>query len=92
LVEGNLEEATAVRKAIALLRQAIRSSPGENTGTAKPESIRGDLVVMEKLMINVDWDELNHIEMVKTVVEVEDCCMKIDRHEADQSSLYANPL
>ncbi|GKG43119.1 hypothetical protein Tco_0479803, partial [Tanacetum coccineum] len=40
LVEGNLEEATAVRKAIALLREAIRSSPGENTGTTKPESIR----------------------------------------------------
>ncbi|GJT04676.1 integrase, catalytic region, zinc finger, CCHC-type containing protein [Tanacetum coccineum] len=38
---GNLEEVTAVRKAIALLRQAIRLSPGENTGTAKLESIRG---------------------------------------------------
>nr|GFA10679.1 reverse transcriptase domain-containing protein [Tanacetum cinerariifolium] len=36
-------------------------------------------VVMDKLMSNVDWDELNHIKMVKTVVEVEDCCMKTDR-------------
>ncbi|GKE27446.1 retrovirus-related pol polyprotein from transposon TNT 1-94, partial [Tanacetum coccineum] len=39
---GNLEEATAIRKAISLLRQAIESSPRENTGTAKPESTRGD--------------------------------------------------
>nr|GEZ67632.1 hypothetical protein [Tanacetum cinerariifolium] len=36
----NLEEATAIKKAIALLRQAIGSSPGENTGTSKLESIR----------------------------------------------------
>ncbi|GKC14140.1 hypothetical protein Tco_1010922 [Tanacetum coccineum] len=38
LVAGamNLEDATAVRKAIALLRQAIGSSLRENTGTAKP--------------------------------------------------------
>nr|GEY51563.1 hypothetical protein [Tanacetum cinerariifolium] len=41
----NLKEAIAVRKAIALLRQAIGSSSRENTGTAKPESIRGDLVI-----------------------------------------------
>ncbi|GKA21771.1 hypothetical protein Tco_0707733, partial [Tanacetum coccineum] len=39
---GNLEEATSVRKYISLLRHAIRSSPGENTGTARPESTRGD--------------------------------------------------
>ncbi|GJU71661.1 hypothetical protein Tco_1263066 [Tanacetum coccineum] len=45
LVEGNLKEATVVRKAIALLRQAIRSSPGENTGTTKLESTRGDPVI-----------------------------------------------
>ncbi|GJU49182.1 hypothetical protein Tco_1218737 [Tanacetum coccineum] len=81
LVEGNLKEATTVRKAITLLRQAIGSSPGENTKTVKLESTRGDLVigcvvVMNKLMSSVDWDELIHIEMVKTVVESEDCCMK----------------
>ncbi|GKF73552.1 hypothetical protein Tco_0219884 [Tanacetum coccineum] len=29
VIERNLEEATAVRKAIALLRQAIGSSPGK---------------------------------------------------------------
>nr|GEZ42696.1 hypothetical protein [Tanacetum cinerariifolium] len=40
---GNLEEATTVKKAITLLRQAIGSSPGENTKTAKPESTRVDL-------------------------------------------------
>ncbi|GKA00629.1 hypothetical protein Tco_0673179, partial [Tanacetum coccineum] len=45
LVEGNLEEALAVRKTIALLRQAIESSPGENIGPAKPESTRGDSVI-----------------------------------------------
>ncbi|GJR16603.1 hypothetical protein Tco_0799255 [Tanacetum coccineum] len=45
LVEGNLEEATTVRKAIALLRHAIGSSPRENTGTAKLESIRGDSLI-----------------------------------------------
>ncbi|GJR20144.1 hypothetical protein Tco_0968671 [Tanacetum coccineum] len=47
---GGLEwgwEATAVRKAIALLRQAIKSSPGENTGTAKPESTNGVSVIMD---------------------------------------------
>nr|GEY71041.1 hypothetical protein [Tanacetum cinerariifolium] len=41
----NLEEATAVRNAIALLRKAIGSSPGENTRTAKPESTNGDSVI-----------------------------------------------
>ncbi|GJR90056.1 hypothetical protein Tco_0214067 [Tanacetum coccineum] len=45
LMQGNLEEATTVRKAIALLRQAIGSSPGENTGTTKLESTRGDSVI-----------------------------------------------
>nr|GEW50861.1 retrovirus-related Pol polyprotein from transposon TNT 1-94 [Tanacetum cinerariifolium] len=40
----NLEEATAVRKAIALLRQAIGSSPKEKTGTAKPGSTREPFV------------------------------------------------
>nr|GEU55613.1 hypothetical protein [Tanacetum cinerariifolium] len=42
---GNLEEATVVVKAIALLRQAIGSSPAENTGTAKPESTNGDSII-----------------------------------------------
>nr|GEZ18792.1 ribonuclease H-like domain-containing protein [Tanacetum cinerariifolium] len=41
----NLEEATAVRKAIALLRQEIGSSPGENTRITRPESTRGDSVI-----------------------------------------------
>ncbi|GKB07949.1 ribonuclease H-like domain-containing protein [Tanacetum coccineum] len=45
VLEGNLEEDTSVRKAIALLRQAIGSSLGENTGTAKPESTNGDSVI-----------------------------------------------
>ncbi|GJV22936.1 hypothetical protein Tco_1375631 [Tanacetum coccineum] len=36
-----------------------------------------DEVVMDKLMSNVEWDELIHTEMVKTVVEFEDCCMKM---------------
>ncbi|GJW33500.1 hypothetical protein Tco_0053532 [Tanacetum coccineum] len=66
-----------LEKAIALLRQAIGSSPGENTRTKKLESTRGDsvigcVIVMDKLISNVDWDELIHIEMVKTVVEAED--------------------
>ncbi|GKD81212.1 hypothetical protein Tco_1348051 [Tanacetum coccineum] len=30
-------------------------------------------------MSNVELDELIHIEMIKTVVEVEDCCMKTDK-------------
>ncbi|GKB58979.1 hypothetical protein Tco_0915165 [Tanacetum coccineum] len=97
-------DTTAVRKAITFLRQAIGSSPGEKTGIAKPESTR---VMMDKLMSNVEWDELIHIEMVKTVVEAEDLdldCVHAedklhlngvrvvqDRHEADQSSLYTNP-
>ncbi|GKA06594.1 hypothetical protein Tco_0685818 [Tanacetum coccineum] len=46
-LEGNLEEATAVRKAITLLRQAIGLSLGENTGTARPESTRGDSIIDE---------------------------------------------
>ncbi|GJZ86382.1 hypothetical protein Tco_1117422 [Tanacetum coccineum] len=45
LMQGNFEEATTVRKAITLLRQAIGSSPGENTGTTKLESTRGDSVI-----------------------------------------------
>nr|GFC29139.1 hypothetical protein [Tanacetum cinerariifolium] len=45
ILEGNLEEVTAVRKAIALLRQAIRSSPREKTRTAKPKSTRGDSII-----------------------------------------------
>ncbi|GKB68764.1 hypothetical protein Tco_0930176, partial [Tanacetum coccineum] len=44
-VERNHEEATTVRKDIALLRQAIRSSPGENTRTARLESTRGNSVI-----------------------------------------------
>nr|GEY81281.1 hypothetical protein [Tanacetum cinerariifolium] len=93
VTEGNLEEAKGVRKAIALLRQAIRSSLEEKTGTAKLESTRGDSVVMDKMMNNVEWDELIHIEMVKIVVEVEDCYklhlhgvhVVEDMHEADQN-------
>ncbi|GJX41335.1 hypothetical protein Tco_0256325 [Tanacetum coccineum] len=69
LVEGNLEEATTVRKAIALLRQAIGSSPGENTGTAKLESTRVDLDCVHA------EDEL-HLHGVRVVQ---------DMHEADQS-------
>ncbi|GJU82710.1 hypothetical protein Tco_1285075 [Tanacetum coccineum] len=45
MVVGNLEEDTAVKKAIALLRQEIGSSPGENTRTAKPESTNGVSVI-----------------------------------------------
>nr|GEU78052.1 hypothetical protein [Tanacetum cinerariifolium] len=73
---GNLEDTTTVRKAIALLRQAIRSSPGEKTGIKNPSLQE---VVMDKLMSNVEWDELINIEMVKIVFEVKDCCMKIDK-------------
>ncbi|GKF75424.1 hypothetical protein Tco_0224868, partial [Tanacetum coccineum] len=74
---GNLKEATTVRKAIALLRQAIGSSPEENTRTTKLESTRERMndrieVVMDKKISDVDWDELIHTEMVETVVEVED--------------------
>nr|GEV20101.1 hypothetical protein [Tanacetum cinerariifolium] len=71
LGEGNLKEATTIRKAIALMRQAIRSSPEENTGTTKLESMRGDSII-GCVVSNVDWDELIYIEMVKTIVEVED--------------------
>nr|GFA03545.1 hypothetical protein [Tanacetum cinerariifolium] len=57
-------------------------------------------VVMDELMSNVDWDDLKHMEMVKAFVEVKDCYglhlhgvrVVQDRHEADQSSLYGNPL
>nr|GEU42286.1 hypothetical protein [Tanacetum cinerariifolium] len=42
-LQGNLEEATSIRNTISLLRQAIRSSPGEYTGTTKPESTNGEL-------------------------------------------------
>ncbi|GJR28784.1 hypothetical protein Tco_1105016 [Tanacetum coccineum] len=56
-------------------------------------------VVMDKKMSNVDWNELIQTEMVKTVVEAEDCYglhlhgvrVVLDRHEAGQSLLYANP-
>ncbi|GJR06891.1 hypothetical protein Tco_0529875 [Tanacetum coccineum] len=44
---------------------------------------KNDLIefVMDNEMSNVDWVELIHIVMMKTVVEVEDCYM----HEVDQS-------
>ncbi|GKA95738.1 hypothetical protein Tco_0817833, partial [Tanacetum coccineum] len=62
----------------------VTSSLGENTGTTKPESTRERMndrieVVMDKKISDVDWDELIHTEMVETVVEVEDCCMKTDK-------------
>ncbi|GJW75878.1 hypothetical protein Tco_0135248 [Tanacetum coccineum] len=91
LVEGNLEEATAVRKAIVLLRQVIGSSPRKNIITAKPKSTRDE-------MNSAEWDELIHIEMVETVVEAEDCFHAEDRlhlhrvhvvqdkHEANQGT------
>nr|GEX10125.1 hypothetical protein [Tanacetum cinerariifolium] len=87
---GNLEEATVVRKAIALLRQAIGSSLREKTRTTKPESIKGDSVLMSSadlLQKQVDLDCIHaedrlHLHGVRVVQ---------DRHEADQSSLYANP-
>ncbi|GKF77923.1 hypothetical protein Tco_0230393 [Tanacetum coccineum] len=69
MVEGNLEEATTVRKAIALLRQAIGSSLGENTETARPECTRVDLDSVHA------EDEL-HLHGVHVVQ---------DMHEADQS-------
>nr|GEZ19199.1 hypothetical protein [Tanacetum cinerariifolium] len=40
------------------------------------------VVRMDKYLSNVVWDELIHIDetkMVKTVVETEDNCMKIDK-------------
>nr|GEX89741.1 hypothetical protein [Tanacetum cinerariifolium] len=36
------------------------------------------------LMSNIDWDELIQIEMVETVVEAEDCCMKTDKCQNDE--------
>nr|GFA47712.1 hypothetical protein [Tanacetum cinerariifolium] len=56
---GNLEEATAVRNAIALLRQAIRSSPGENTRTAKPESTN-DVLHLYGVRVVQDIYEVDH--------------------------------
>ncbi|GKD65267.1 hypothetical protein Tco_1307375, partial [Tanacetum coccineum] len=87
--------ATTIRKAIALLRQEIRSSPGENTETAKPESIRGDSAMGYVVVSSADLPQMQvdldcvhaedklHLHGVRVVQ---------DRHEADQSSLYANPL
>ncbi|GKA77951.1 phospholipase-like protein [Tanacetum coccineum] len=64
IFEGNLEEATAIRKAISLLRQAIESSPRENTGTAKPESTRVMLLVLGETM-QVDRQGLLNATTVK---------------------------
>ncbi|GKA53306.1 hypothetical protein Tco_0746621 [Tanacetum coccineum] len=41
-VEGKRDATTVDINAIALLKQAIRSSPGRNTGTTSPESICGN--------------------------------------------------
>nr|GEZ22598.1 hypothetical protein [Tanacetum cinerariifolium] len=81
----NLEEATDVREAIALLGQAIGSSPRENTRKTRPEFASGNSVigcVGTDEMSNVEGDELVHIEkleMVKTVVEAKDCSKKTDK-------------
>ncbi|GKF44891.1 hypothetical protein Tco_0131443, partial [Tanacetum coccineum] len=77
---GNLEEATSVRKAIALLRQAIRSSPRENIRTTQPESTRdGSSADLQQMQVDLDYahaeDEL-HLHGVRVVQ---------DMHEADQS-------
>ncbi|GJX54664.1 hypothetical protein Tco_0283033 [Tanacetum coccineum] len=68
LQKGNREEATAIRKAIALLRQAIGSSPRENTETTKLESIIVDLNCIQ------EEDEL-HLHGVRVVQHM---------HEDDQ--------
>nr|GEW48998.1 RNA-directed DNA polymerase, eukaryota [Tanacetum cinerariifolium] len=48
----NLEDATTVRKAISLVRQAIGSSPRENTEIARPESTKSDSVIEDRLHLH----------------------------------------
>nr|GEX79971.1 integrase, catalytic region, zinc finger, CCHC-type, peptidase aspartic, catalytic [Tanacetum cinerariifolium] len=89
LVEGNLEEATASKKAIALLRQAIGSSPRENTGTTKPESTRGDSVIgcdkvvssadLQQMQVDLDCVHAEHRLHLHVFPVVQ------DTHEADQT-------
>ncbi|GKB63009.1 hypothetical protein Tco_0919195, partial [Tanacetum coccineum] len=84
---GNLEEAIAVRKAIALLRQEIGSSPRENTRTTKPESIRGASVI-GCVETRVDLDCVHaedglHLHGVRIVQDI---------HEAGQNVHIINQL
>nr|GFB00336.1 hypothetical protein [Tanacetum cinerariifolium] len=67
----NLEEATAVKNTIALLRQAIGSSLGENTGTTKPESTNELSAAKQKLMLLDTAAErrLMPLSQVKTINE-----------------------
>ncbi|GKB20939.1 hypothetical protein Tco_0854862 [Tanacetum coccineum] len=80
LVEGKRDTTTVDINAIALLRQAIGSSAGRNTGTASPESIYGnsidkhvDIVVDDEVLYKLismveknEWFDELMIAMVDT--------------------------
>ncbi|GKC26984.1 hypothetical protein Tco_1034278 [Tanacetum coccineum] len=75
LVEGKHDAITVDINAIALLRQAIRSSPGRNDGTTSPKSgmdvgIIVDDEVLHKLISMVKKNELFE-ELMSAVVDTE---------------------
>ncbi|GJR21520.1 hypothetical protein Tco_0970047 [Tanacetum coccineum] len=93
-----VRKATAVRKAIAFLDKQLDHLLER---IQEQQNLSPQEVVMDKLMSNVEWDELIHTEMVKTVVKSEDLdldCVHAkdglhlhgvhvvqDMHEANQS-------
>ncbi|GJY00392.1 hypothetical protein Tco_0357410 [Tanacetum coccineum] len=102
MLKGNtFDAATAVRKAIALLRQAIGSSLGEEeiTGTQIKLESNGvtRLGCVSNLSVVVSSADLLQMQVDLDCVHAKDelhfhrVHVVQDRYEADQSSLYTNP-
>ncbi|GJW87335.1 hypothetical protein Tco_0162675 [Tanacetum coccineum] len=97
LIEGKRDVTTVGIIAIALLRQAIRSSPRRNTETASPESIYGkstdkhvDIVVDDEVLHKlVSMFENNDLfeELMIVVVDIELNLTEFDSEQPMQEDL-----
>ncbi|GJV40776.1 hypothetical protein Tco_1419216 [Tanacetum coccineum] len=91
LVEGKLDDTTVDRNVIALLRQAIRSLPGRNDGTASSESSWGNLAcgcceiggLLHKLICMVEKNELVE-ELMIVIVDTEQNVTEFDGQQPMQ--------
>ncbi|GJW51247.1 hypothetical protein Tco_0092598 [Tanacetum coccineum] len=83
LVEGKRDSITVDINAIALLRQAIGSSPGRNVGTARPKSIEFGLhfgiFVDDEVFHRVVVKEITFVDQaVKAVIDTKEDCIEND--------------
>ncbi|GKE59349.1 hypothetical protein Tco_1498534 [Tanacetum coccineum] len=85
LVEGKRDAITVDINGIALLRQAIGSSPGRNDGTTRHESIEAgkhfSIIIDDEVLyrvMTVVKESTFFDQLVKAVVDTEEDCTKND--------------